>query len=112
MSEEAISALRADPNSRQLIGKLLGSIEHMAVGVNMGVFDIETLDRASGGFIIRTFNQFLPCIRQRQLKQPTIYSEFELLATELCKRRGRPLPQPAPARGTTVQAQSQPSGDA
>lgn len=112
MSEEAITAVRADPNSKQLIGRLLSNIEHMAVGVNMGIFDIETLDRASGGFIIRTFNQFLPYIRQRQLKQPTIYCEFEMLAIELCKRRGRPLPQVAPAPGTTIAAPDRTSGDA
>jgi len=112
MSEEAMNSIRQNPQSKQLISKLLGNIEHMAVGVNMGVFDIETLDRASGGFMIRTFNQFLPYIRKRQLKQPSIYSEFEALAIELCKRRGRPLPQLAPPQGTTVPLQSTGASDA
>ena len=103
MSDETMSKLRANPQSRQLINKLLGNIEHMAVGVNMGVYDLEILDRSSGGFLINTFNRFLPYIRRRQMKQPLIYTEFEKLTDALCKRRGRPVPQLAPQPGTTIQ---------
>ena len=104
MSDETMKTLRANPQSRQKINKLLGNIEHMSVGVNMGVYDLEILDGSSGGFIINTFNRFSPYIRRRQIKQPTIYTEFEQLAIALCKRRDIPPPQLAPKPGTTIQS--------
>lgn len=74
------------------IAKLLGSVEHMSVGVNIGVYDIVVLDRASGRFLIRIYRQFLPYIKGVQTKMPSAYVEFEEVIRELCRRRNQPVP--------------------
>lgn len=97
MPEEVLDRLRSDPETKFLIVKLLGNIENMAVGVNVGVYDITLLNRASGAFLIRVFKQFLPFIRQAQIKQASAYVEFEGLVLELCRLRGIAPPSPTKA---------------
>jgi hypothetical protein len=99
MPEAAMDALRSDPEANRLVIKLLGNIEHMAVGVNMDVYDIGVIDRASGAFLIRVYRQFLPYIKRAQSRQQSAYEEFDRLVVELCRRRNRPVPtstEPAP----------------
>jgi hypothetical protein len=101
----------ADQPGNAPVAKLLSSVEHMAVGINVGVYDIEVLDRASGRFLIRIFRQFLPYIRTAQAKLPTAYVEFEQMVTELCRRRGEPVPTLDSSK-PMAQHELQASGDA
>jgi hypothetical protein len=92
MPPETLMAIQADTELRRATKRLLASIEHMALGVNIGVFDLAVLDRSSGIFLIRIYKQFLPYIRQAQIALPTAYVEFDAMVNTLCLRRGRPLP--------------------
>lgn len=109
MPEEAMAALLAGPEADHMVIKLLGNIEHMAVGVNIGVYDLAVLDRASGAFLIRLYRQFLPYIRRAQERQPKhgkAYEEFDALVLALCQRRGIPFPtSAASAEGPSSEVQ-------
>lgn len=92
MASSVQADLKPDQAGNSPVAKLLGSVEHMSVGVNIGVYDLEVLDRSSGRFLIRIFRQFLPYIRSVQAKTPTAYVEFERVIGDLCGRRGIPVP--------------------
>lgn len=92
MPPEALAAIQSDADLRRGTKRLLASIEHMALGVNVGVFDLAVLDRSSGVFLIRIYKQFLPYIRQAQATLPTAYVEFDSMIKALCLRRSTPFP--------------------
>lgn len=92
-SQEALQESLGTENPRDpSIANLLGSVEHMSVGVNIGVYDIAVLDRASGRFIIRIYRQFLPYIKSVQANTPTAYIEFEQVVRDICRRRSIEVP--------------------
>lgn len=98
LSPELLARITSEPETKASIEKVLGNIEHMAVGVNVGVYDLELINRASGGFLIRTYSQFLPYIELVQQRQARAYVEFEQLIRDLRELRG----SPAPAQPTTT----------
>jgi len=76
MPPEALKLIQADAELRSNVKRVLASIEHMALGVNIGVFDLAVVNRSSGKNLLRIYNQFLPYIRQSQTSHPTAYKEF------------------------------------
>jgi len=83
LTQEQLPVFMADPDATAALVPLLGSIEHLAVGVNMGVYDQDLLNRASGAYLIRTFHRFGVFIRAAQIEQPTAYTEFATLVGNL-----------------------------
>ena len=67
----------------------LSQIEHFAVGVNSGVYDLDTLNRMAGSFIIKEYSRWKPIIetKRKQSPQHKHYDEFESLCIELEKKR-------------------------
>lgn len=87
LSENALDEIQTNRDARDVISRLLGNLEHLAVGVNTGVFDRELLFRTSAYFLITIHQRLLPHIKKIQIKLPTAYIEFEQLAVEFSERR-------------------------
>lgn len=68
----------------------LSRIEHFAVGVNTNVYDLKTLNRMAGGFIIEEFSRWKPIIETKRIQAPNSkhYDEFETMYISLKKLRG------------------------
>lgn len=67
--------------------KALSKVEHFAVGVNVEIYDLDTLNRLAGSFIIKEYKRWKPVIhtkRQRE-EDPTFCKEFEALCNSLKK---------------------------
>lgn len=65
------------------VSYLLGMLEHLAVGVHTGVFDLKVLNRMSGGYIISIFNRFSTYIDEKRKQNSLLYEELELLTHRL-----------------------------
>ncbi|MBE6964334.1 MAG: DUF4760 domain-containing protein [Ruminococcaceae bacterium] len=88
--ENAISGkLEADKTEWSKATLLLSRIEHFAVGVNTGIYDLKTLNRMAGGFMIEEFERWKPIIETKRVKDPASkhYDEFEMLYNSLLKMR-------------------------
>lgn len=73
--------------------RLLGTLEHISVGVNTGIYDKETLFLMSSSYIIDIYDKIEPYIMYLRknlslMGKPTeyLYIEFEKLATDFKKR--------------------------
>jgi len=71
------------------IKKYVELFEHLAVGINTGVFDQDILSRMSGNYLIGIFNRYWFYIseRRKELNNNKIYCEFEGLVNKLRERR-------------------------
>lgn len=90
--ENAISGkLEADKTEWNKATLLLSRIEHFAVGVNTGIYDIGTLNRMAGGFMIEEFKRWKPVINTKRAQSPDAkhYDEFEKLCKDLEKLRAK-----------------------
>jgi Domain of unknown function (DUF4760) len=87
--EEFMRNLGGDTERRRQLSRYLSHYEALATGVNLGVLDVEVVDRAWGSVIIRAFEAYQPYIesRRRKLSQPQLYSELECLVDSLKHRR-------------------------
>lgn len=67
----------------------LSKLEHFAVGINTKIYDINTLNRLAGGFIINEYSRWLPIINTKRINSPEVkhYDEFERMANSLKKIR-------------------------
>lgn len=67
----------------------LSQIEHFSVGVNSKLYDLKTLNRMAGGFLIKEFERWKPIIDTKRIQMPEEkhYDEFEQLYTSLTKLR-------------------------
>lgn len=68
----------------------LSRIEHFAVGVNTKIYDLKTLNRMAGGFILEEFSRWKPIIETKRIQTPNSkhYDEFETMCVSLKKLRG------------------------
>lgn len=87
LSGEALEEIQKNRDARDVISRLLGNLEHLAVGVNTGVFDRELLFRTSASFISKIYHRLRPHIKKVQSGLPTAYIEFEQLAVGFEDRR-------------------------
>ena len=69
----------------------LSKIEHFAVGINTKIYDINTLNRMAGGFIINEYSRWLPIINTKRVQSPEVkhYNEFEKMVGDLKKYRAK-----------------------
>ncbi len=72
----------ADEQWRDLL-VLMGIWEHTAAGVNSGVFDVEVLDKMTGGNLLSTYRDYARFVRRRRRANPRIYDQLELLIDKL-----------------------------
>lgn len=76
----------------QTATSFLSQIEHFCVGIRVKTYDIDTLNRLAGGFIIEQYHYWVPIINTKRLKdvdkKMKHYDEFEAVAKELCEKRG------------------------
>ena len=97
LTETNLHKLNEDKEVRENVRALISSLEHLAVGVNTGVFDKDVLYRMSGTYMIRIYHQLRPFIKNVQRQNKYAYVEYEdmVMAFEDSKRQN---PDP---RGTT-----------
>ncbi len=67
----------------------LSRIEHFAVGINSGIYDIRTLNRMAGGFLLQEYARWKPVIETKRKRDPDHlhYDEFENLCRRLVRMR-------------------------
>jgi Domain of unknown function (DUF4760) len=84
ITAEASSKIDNDLEKCAAINKLLGTLEHVAVGVNVGVYDRDVVFRMSAGSMIRIRHQLHHYIehRRRVLSQPKLFNEYEKLTRD------------------------------
>jgi hypothetical protein len=77
-----------------VFNKLLGTLEHMAVGVNTGVYDRDVVYRMSSGSMIGLRHRLHHYIehRRKMLNQPKLFVEHERLASDF-EKVYRPIPR-------------------
>jgi hypothetical protein len=87
LTNEQVSALIANPADSAEWRNAIGAFEHLAVGVNAGVYDKDILYRMAGGYITRLFTYVEPYVQAaRGNNYPRAYCEFEALAHEFEER--------------------------
>lgn len=79
-----------DDETKEDITAFLSIVEHLAVGVNTKVYDLQILERMSGTYFIRMFRMLQPYIEERRRisNRPTIYTEFESMIDDIKEIRG------------------------
>jgi len=94
LTQQNLQLVLNDNEKREPLKDFLSTIEHLAVGVNTGLFDIDIVSRMMGNYLIRMFNRYRPYIKEVQKTgNRTAYIEFENLVKELEKMKDNPLPK-------------------
>lgn len=89
LTQSSLKIILNNDSSRNILKEYLATMEHLAVGANVGVFDKDLLFRMSANYLIRTHNKFEPYITevQKGKNQSSVYEEFEKLAVEFRARK-------------------------
>lgn len=83
LSEEDIERIIKTPDEEAELRNIMGAIEHLAVGVNTGVYDKDILYRMSASYIISIYNRMWPFIDyMRNNFSKNAYTELEHIAKE------------------------------
>ncbi|CAO3413668.1 hypothetical protein [Azospirillum argentinense] len=85
-----INLSEIDENERRNIRELLSIIEHMAVGVETEVYDIDIVDRMSGSYFLRMRRILDPYISVSQSRSPNNYVEFDRMCDRIRAKRKIP----------------------
>ena len=94
LTNEDVNNINKDIGLTETVKALLGLLEHVAVGMNTGVYDKNLLFRMSGKYLIGLFERFKPYIKDYQKENPYSYIEFEELVVDFQERRRlRPDPR-------------------
>lgn len=72
------------------ISELLSVVEHMAVGVETEVYDIDIIDRMSGAYFLRMRRVLDPYIARSQQKNPRAFIEFDHMCDRIRSKRKIP----------------------
>jgi len=86
LTDEQVSTLIANPADSAEWRNAIGVFEHLAVGINAGVYDKDILYRMAGGYITTLFTFVEPYIKAARKQYPRAYCEFQELAREFKKR--------------------------
>ncbi len=67
------------------INRILNLYERIALGINLGIYDIHALNRASGKLLVNNYMRFKPYIEYRRelMRSPNAWLEFENLYRKL-----------------------------
>lgn len=74
-----------EPGDMVDIKEFLSNVEHLAAGVNIGIFDLVIIDRMSGSYFLNMREKFSPYIKHVRAKKanPRLYIEFETMCRDL-----------------------------
>lgn len=88
--EKLVAAQKDDPSEEDMLkwekmNGYLARIEQFAVGINLKIFDLKTLDRMAGSHIIKIYRRVEPIICHKREKSKTTkrYEEFEKMVDSL-----------------------------
>lgn len=84
--DHIINLSEMEQEDKDDIRQLLSIVEHLAVGVHVGVYDISVLGRMSRGYFLNMHKTLAPYIEEAQRNRPTNYCEFVRLCNALEKR--------------------------
>ena len=89
ITEEQAVALIRNRDDATKINRVLNIYERMALGVNLGVYDIKVLNRLVGFNLISNFERFEKYIieRRKKFNRPFAWKEFEILIVSIKKHR-------------------------
>lgn len=87
LTTEELSKLMDTPQAYAEWRNALGVFEHLAVGINTGVYDKDILYRMSGSYLTELFAIVKPYVELKREKYPLAYTEFESLAKEFEERQ-------------------------
>jgi Domain of unknown function (DUF4760) len=87
-----IESAKSNLEDRQLLGSYLNYYENLAAGINIGVYDLDIVDRTVGSLMLRVFDRYEPYIRYVRKKDaaPAAYAELEAYATLMGRGKGAP----------------------
>ncbi len=89
ISSEMAQLILEDDEEQRRLHKVINIYERLALGVNIGAYDIDTLNRLVGQNIIDNYTRFAEYISARRIKfsRKFAWKEFEQLRNTLVKLR-------------------------
>ena len=74
-----------EPEDMADIKEFLSNVEHLATGVNIGVFDLVIIERMSGSYFLNMRDKFTPYIKHIRNKKGNsrLYAEFETMCRDI-----------------------------
>lgn len=82
---KVINVDEIETNDMADIKEFLSIVEHLAAGVNIGIFDFIIIERMSGSYFLNMREKFSPYIKDTRAKKanPRLYIEFETMCRDL-----------------------------
>jgi len=74
------------------IRRWLNRLEHLAVGVHQGIFDIDVVSYTMGSALMKRLDEFKPYIEVRREISQTAYAEFEFMVNNIKRIRQHKKP--------------------
>lgn len=71
------------PSDKSDIIELLSVVEHLAVGVNVKVYDIEVIEKMAGTYFLRMYRRLEPYIVNARNNNKKAYTEFESMKSKI-----------------------------
>jgi Domain of unknown function (DUF4760) len=105
VTEFVDKAMIKDSPEFRALRNYLNYFEDVSVGINLGIFDFEVVNRTAGGRIMRTWEYYKPWILvEREAISPALYSDIEACAAKIRAARQAELVPEAPAAKLTSQS--------
>ena len=90
IAEGAAENIYNDKDLKSQVDQLLGTLEHIAAGVNTGIYDEDVLYRMVSSSVIDNFTRFKHYIKiRRQRESEEKYIELEAMAIRFMDRRSK-----------------------
>lgn len=90
-----ISDLENAEGRKIILKKYLSQMEHFAVGINQDAYDIDIVDKMSGGMLISQYEEYIKDFIEERRKIPgnrvsadKKYYEYEMMMRKLFDKRG------------------------
>lgn len=82
---ETANKIIEDVESWTILKDMLGLFEHLAVGINTSVFDIDILNKMAGQYLIDVYDRWKVYINERRKdpKRQNVYRDYEILVNRL-----------------------------
>ena len=71
-----------DPETEKVVRAYLNDLEFICTGINMGIYDIDTVERLFGDVILRKYDQFEDYIEERRNQRRSV-GDSEIVFVEL-----------------------------
>jgi len=87
LNENQLKEIREDVETEGILKNFLNAVEHLAVGLNSGVYDKEILYRMNGTLMVIMYDRYEPYITLIRKDYSSAYIEFENIVTEFKNRK-------------------------